>query len=117
MRAMSGVVPRLPQLLGVVGAGQMGAGIAQVAAAKGLDVILTDANQTALDRGLASIHRSLARQVQKGHVTQDQADLTAQRVVTAHALKVRCCWCGYRPTNIGKQRLPKASVLVGAGKV
>ena len=45
--------------IGVVGAGQMGNGIAQVAAATGFDVILSDISQEALDRGMGTITKSL----------------------------------------------------------
>jgi 3-hydroxybutyryl-CoA dehydrogenase len=57
-------------ILGVVGAGQMGSGIAQVAAAASMDVILSDVNQKALDRGLETINASLARFVKKGTLGQ-----------------------------------------------
>ncbi|MEW6308776.1 MAG: 3-hydroxybutyryl-CoA dehydrogenase [Bacillota bacterium] len=55
----------------VVGAGQMGAGIAQVAAVAGLEVILTDVAQAFLERGTAAIEASLARAVEKGRLTQE----------------------------------------------
>lgn len=84
----SSVARRIPQLLGVVGAGQMGAGIAQTAAAQGLPVILADVTQDSLDRGSANIHRSLARQVQKGQLTQEEADLVKGRIRTDLSLKV-----------------------------
>ncbi|DBA81190.1 TPA: hypothetical protein ACH3X2_007007 [Trebouxia sp. C0005] len=83
----SSVARRIPQLLGVVGAGQMGAGIAQTAAAQGLPVILADVTQDSLDRGSANIHRSLARQVQKGQLTQEEADLVKGRIRTDLSLK------------------------------
>eukprot|EP01061_Rhynchopus_euleeides_P020906 TRINITY_DN3395_c2_g1_i1.p1 TRINITY_DN3395_c2_g1~~TRINITY_DN3395_c2_g1_i1.p1 ORF type:complete len:304 (+),score=134.97 TRINITY_DN3395_c2_g1_i1:46-912(+) len=52
--------------IGVIGAGQMGNGIAQVAATAGLNVVLNDAFQTGLDKGQATIEKSLARLVKKG---------------------------------------------------
>lgn len=51
--------------IGVVGAGQMGNGIAQVAAAAGYDVTVSDVSQAALDRGLATVKGSLGRLVKK----------------------------------------------------
>jgi 3-hydroxybutyryl-CoA dehydrogenase len=66
--------------LGVVGAGQMGAGIAQVAAQAGLEVIVTDIAQDALDRGAASIAKSLGRFVKKEKMTQAEADEVLARV-------------------------------------
>jgi 3-hydroxybutyryl-CoA dehydrogenase len=61
--------------IGVVGAGQMGNGIAQVAAAAGYDVTVSDVAQPALDRGLATVKGSLARLVKKG--TLDEAGAAA----------------------------------------
>ena len=84
----SSIAPKIPRLLGVVGAGQMGAGIAQTAAAKGVPVILADISQGSLDRGSATIHRSLARQVQKGQLTQEEAYLIKGRIRTDLSLKV-----------------------------
>jgi len=50
----------------VVGAGQMGSGIAQVAAQAGLSVHLSDVDEEAIERGLETIRRHLARSVEKG---------------------------------------------------
>ena len=58
------------QQIGVVGAGQMGAGIAQVAAQAGLNVICTDVQDSALDRGRAAVEKSLGRLVKKEKLTQ-----------------------------------------------
>jgi len=52
--------------VGIVGAGQMGAGIAHVAALAGFDVILTDIETEVLKRGLESIGHNLDRQIKKG---------------------------------------------------
>ena len=51
--------------VGVVGAGQMGNGIAQVAASKGLKVVMTDISQESIDRGLATIAKSCDRIIKK----------------------------------------------------
>ena len=72
--------------LGVVGAGQMGSGIAQVAASVGLDVIMTDINQERLDWGVNAIKSSLARIVKKEKITQAQADEIVGRISTATEL-------------------------------
>jgi 3-hydroxybutyryl-CoA dehydrogenase len=58
------------RIIGVIGAGQMGAGIAQVAAAGKLRVILADVDNSALGRGLKSISSSLSRFVTKGSLSQ-----------------------------------------------
>lgn len=78
---------QIPRLLGVIGAGQMGAGIAQVAASKGVPVVLVDVAQRSLDHGLAAIQRSLAKQVQKQHTTQEEADKTSAYIRTSLSLK------------------------------
>ena len=49
--------------IGVIGAGQMGSGIAQVAAMSGLDVIMNDINSEVADRGLKTIAKILSRSV------------------------------------------------------
>jgi 3-hydroxybutyryl-CoA dehydrogenase len=65
----------------VVGAGQMGAGIAQVAATAGARVTLVDVDEASLERGLAAIRKSLARLAEKGSV--DDPDGVAGRITTS----------------------------------
>ena len=72
--------------VGVVGAGTMGNGIAQVFAQAGFDVQLIDASAGALDRARASIDKSLARFVDKGRLTADGRDQTLARVTTGTAI-------------------------------
>lgn len=61
--------------VGIIGAGQMGNGIAHVMALAGYDVLLNDISQDALDAAIARIDKNLERQVQGGKVTQsDKAD-------------------------------------------
>lgn len=57
--------------IGVVGAGQMGGGIAHVAALAGFDVVLADVSRELVEKGLATIARNLDRQVSKGAVTAE----------------------------------------------
>ena len=78
------------KVVGVVGAGQMGAGIAQVAAQAGYDVIVSDVAEAALAKGKQTIIGGLARLVKKETLTQAQADDVVKRVtfttdVKAHA--------------------------------
>jgi len=57
--------------LGVVGSGQMGSGIAQVAAACGLSVVMNDIRDEFVERGFATIEKSLARMVKKEKITEE----------------------------------------------
>ena len=68
--------------LAVVGAGLMGSGIAQVAAAAGHEVVLRDVTDQALERGVAGIRRSLDRFVAKGALTAEDAEAALGRVRT-----------------------------------
>jgi 3-hydroxybutyryl-CoA dehydrogenase len=73
--------------LAVVGAGLMGAGIAQVSAAAGYEVVLRDVTPEALERGLATIRASYAKFVEKGRMTSDDADAALARVTTTTELE------------------------------
>jgi 3-hydroxybutyryl-CoA dehydrogenase len=64
----------------VLGAGTMGAGIAQACAAAGLGVTVVDRESEALERCLATVDASLARLVRKGTVADDAAGLTRRRI-------------------------------------
>ncbi|MEJ9210537.1 3-hydroxybutyryl-CoA dehydrogenase [Bacillus smithii] len=64
----------------VVGAGQMGSGIAQVCAQSGYQVIVNDIKEEFLDKGFAIISRNLARQAEKGKITKEESDQTLSRL-------------------------------------
>ncbi len=66
--------------IGVVGAGFMGAGIANVAAQSGIEVVLIDRDQDSADKGLGHIRDSLAGRVAKGRMDQDRMDAALARV-------------------------------------
>jgi 3-hydroxybutyryl-CoA dehydrogenase len=66
--------------IGVLGAGQMGGGIAQVAAAAGFDVVLVDASLDLADRGKKKIAAALARQVEKEKMTQQASTTLLARI-------------------------------------
>lgn len=70
------------QTVVVVGAGLMGAGIAQVAAQAGWRVVLRDVGNPQLDRGRAGIEASLAKFVEKGRITADDAQASLGRITT-----------------------------------
>ncbi|MEI5922768.1 3-hydroxybutyryl-CoA dehydrogenase [Bacillus anthracis] len=68
------------QKIVVIGAGQMGSGIAQVCAMAGYDVKVQDLKQEQLDRGLAIITKNLARQVEKGRMKEEEKEATLNRL-------------------------------------
>ncbi len=72
--------------VGVVGAGLMGHGIAQVSIEAGYDVVLVDADAAALERGLDVVRGQIARAVEKGRRTQEEADTVLARLQGATEL-------------------------------
>lgn len=70
-------------IVGVIGAGAMGSGIAQVAASYGHIVLLFDQDAAALDRALVFIEKNLARSVDKGRLMREDADVIRSRIQTA----------------------------------
>lgn len=71
----------------VIGAGQMGSGIAQVFAMSGYDVILNDVEDNALNKGLGMINKNLTRQVDKGRMTNEDKEATLGRLHTSITLE------------------------------
>ena len=69
--------------IAVLGAGQMGNGIAQVAACAGYEVVMIDIKQDYLDKGLAAIENSLSRVVKKEWMTQQDADAAISLISTS----------------------------------
>tara|TARA_Y100000768_G_scaffold302984_1_gene236921 strand:+ start:152 stop:1030 length:879 start_codon:yes stop_codon:yes gene_type:complete len=69
--------------MAVLGAGQMGNGITQVAACAGIEVVMIDIQQDFVDRGVATIEKSLAKLVSKERMTQEDADAARSRISTA----------------------------------
>jgi 3-hydroxybutyryl-CoA dehydrogenase len=66
--------------VGVLGCGLMGHGIAQICAQAGWDVVVREIDQDPLDKGLAKIDKQLARAVEKGKLSQDDADAIRGRI-------------------------------------
>ena len=73
--------------LGVIGAGQMGNGIAQVAAMSGVDVIMNDISTEFVQKGLATVTKILRKSVDKGKLTQSEKELILSRISTSTELK------------------------------
>ncbi|MFZ3046663.1 MAG: 3-hydroxybutyryl-CoA dehydrogenase [Desulfatirhabdiaceae bacterium] len=65
---------------GVIGSGQMGNGIAQVAAASGLSIIMNDISQEFVDRGMTTISKNLDRAVEKGKMTAEEKQAVLSRI-------------------------------------
>jgi 3-hydroxybutyryl-CoA dehydrogenase len=76
----SGLVPQAIETIGVIGAGTMGHGIAQVSAAAGYRVILRDVDRDSLARGIESIERNLTKGIQLGKLTEADCDSTLQHI-------------------------------------
>ena len=73
--------------IGVLGAGTMGHGIAQVAAAAGYRVMLRDVNESAVTRGLESIKRNLEKGIQRGKVTEAERDQIIAQIQTTTSIE------------------------------
>lgn len=71
----------------VIGAGQMGSGIAQVCAQAGYEVYLNDLKPEFVARGLSGIKKNLSRQVDKGRMTAEQLDVIVGRITSSSDLQ------------------------------
>jgi 3-hydroxybutyryl-CoA dehydrogenase len=76
----------MSETFGVVGAGTMGAGIAQVAARAGYDVVMRDVTQEFLARGMTAIDKSLQRDVDKDRLSPDEKAAILARIKTTTEL-------------------------------
>jgi 3-hydroxybutyryl-CoA dehydrogenase len=72
--------------MGVLGAGQMGRGIAQVAAASGLEVVLCDASLELANKGKAQIGAVLGKQAEKGKITPEEVNALLGRITPAESV-------------------------------
>jgi 3-hydroxybutyryl-CoA dehydrogenase len=72
----------MSEIIGVVGAGTMGNGIAQTAAGAGFDVVMCDVNQELVERGAANISKSLDRFVKKETITEENKNEILRRIKT-----------------------------------
>ncbi|MDP2122882.1 MAG: 3-hydroxybutyryl-CoA dehydrogenase [Parvibaculum sp.] len=73
--------------VGVIGAGQMGNGIAHVCALSGYDVLLFDISKERIEAGLATIDGNMTRQVASGRITDAQRDTAITRIVAAASME------------------------------
>src|ERR1700683_3854314 len=72
--------------IGVVGAGQMGNGIAHVCALSGFHVLLNDIAPERIAEGLATINGNLARQVSRQRISEEQRDAALKRISAAKSI-------------------------------
>lgn len=70
------------KLIGIIGAGTMGNGIAQAFSSKGFDVVLQDVSESALQKAVATISGSLDRLIKKGSLTEEAKAETLKRICT-----------------------------------
>ncbi|WP_405097579.1 3-hydroxybutyryl-CoA dehydrogenase [Oceanobacillus sp. FSL H7-0719] len=71
----------------VIGAGQMGAGIAQVTAQAGFEVLLNDMNEAALEKGMNNMNKLLTRAAEKERITENEKEQTLGRLTASSALE------------------------------
>ena len=87
-----------PDTIGVVGAGTMGAGIAQLACQAGARTLLHDPFPDALARGAEAVRGGLEKAVARGRMTQEECAAAAARLETAESMKGwrRATWSSRR---------------------
>ncbi|MGI8526166.1 MAG: 3-hydroxyacyl-CoA dehydrogenase NAD-binding domain-containing protein [Pseudolabrys sp.] len=79
-RRPESVPPSSLKKIGVVGAGFMGMGIAQVTAAAGIPVVLVDRDQETADKGKAALHKSISDRIAKGRTTSSERDALLEKI-------------------------------------
>lgn len=73
--------------IGVIGAGQMGSGIAHVCALAGYDVLLNDVSMDRIEKGLATINGNMARQVGSGRIADEDRQTALDRIAPAETME------------------------------
>jgi 3-hydroxybutyryl-CoA dehydrogenase len=79
----------------IAGSGTMGSGIAQVAAERGLEVVLFDMKREQIDKALATINGLLQKKVDKGKLAQDEKDLALARIQAVDSLGEKAAACDF----------------------
>lgn len=77
----------MSEIIGVIGAGTMGNGIAQTAASNGFDVVMCDISQEFVDKGVANVGKSLDRFVKKEKITEDEKNEILGRITATTNLE------------------------------
>jgi 3-hydroxybutyryl-CoA dehydrogenase len=104
------------QSVGVIGAGQMGAGIAQVSAQAGYHVLLADVSKERADAGKAGIGRQLARAIEKGKLESEAADTVLGRIETVESVAAMG-GCGLIVEAATEHEEIKRAIFAEVGKV
>ncbi|HEX4694496.1 3-hydroxyacyl-CoA dehydrogenase NAD-binding domain-containing protein [Sphingomonas sp.] len=104
------------QSVGVIGAGQMGAGIAQESAQAGYHVLLTDVSKERADAGKAGIGRQLARAVEKGKLDSEAMDAALARIETVDGVAAMGN-CGLIVEAATEREEIKRAIFAEVGKV
>lgn len=102
--------------MGVIGAGAMGAGIAEVAAAAGHRVVLLDLGAPALERGRSIINASLAGRVKRGMLTAEEADAIRARLTLTEDI-ANLAFCALVVEAIVEQTAAKAALFARLERV
>jgi 3-hydroxybutyryl-CoA dehydrogenase len=110
----------MTQKIGVLGAGQMGAGIAQVAAFAGYEVNLYDSNEAALKKGISFIESILQKSLEKEKITADQKKATLSRITPCASLeamndRTMCIEAIIENFDIKKELFQKLDTIMPAG--
>ncbi|MDQ3801049.1 MAG: 3-hydroxyacyl-CoA dehydrogenase NAD-binding domain-containing protein, partial [Acidobacteriota bacterium] len=109
----------MSEIIGIIGAGTMGNGIAQTAAASGFDVVMCDIREEYVQRGLGTIEKSLDRFVKKETLTNEQKQEILGRIRTTTALEdLKDCFLVVEAATenfeIKKQLFQKLDEITGA---
>ena len=121
-RRPAGVPPTSLKKIGIVGAGFMGAGIAQVSAAVGLQVVLIDRDQDTADKGKAALNKALSDRVMKGRMKGAERDaLLAQITPSGDYAALKDCdlviEAVFEDRKIKSEVLAKIQAAVGADTI
>src|SRR5215212_6850975 len=110
----------MSEIIGIIGAGTMGNGIAQTAAASGFDVVMGDIKEEFVQKGFANIEKSLDRFVKKETMTADEKTEVLGRIKTTTNLEdLKDCFLVVEAATenfeIKKQLFEKLDTITGAG--
>jgi len=108
--------------VGIIGAGFMGAGIAQVSAAAGLQVVLIDRDQETADKGKAGLHKALSDRVMKGRMKGAERDALLEKITpTADYASLKDCdlvvEAVFEDRKVKAETFAKIQAAVGAGTI